>query len=73
MDKPELIKNISFSEAHVLRDLVDYQKVKPFKMLLAVVKKPKDECARLIENGSKDKRTSESGKELYIYWKGLTH
>jgi quercetin dioxygenase-like cupin family protein len=26
MDKPELIKNISFSEAHVLRDLVDYEK-----------------------------------------------
>ena len=26
MDKPELIKNIPFSEAHVLVDLVDYEK-----------------------------------------------
>jgi hypothetical protein len=33
MDKPELIKNIPFSEAHVLVDLVDYEKGR--------VKKPK--------------------------------
>lgn len=26
MDKPALIKNISFSESHVLADLVDYEK-----------------------------------------------
>jgi hypothetical protein len=26
MDRPELIKNVSFSEAHLLRDLVDDQK-----------------------------------------------
>jgi len=76
MDKPELIKNLSFSEAHVLRNLVDHQKVKPFKILLTVVKKPKGKCAqqeRLIEKGSKDKKTSESGKEIYNYLNDLTH
>jgi quercetin dioxygenase-like cupin family protein len=35
MDKPELIKNISFSEPHVLRDLVDYQKGRVVSRTLA--------------------------------------
>ena len=35
MDEPELIKNISFSEAHVLRDLVDYQEGRVVSRTLA--------------------------------------
>ena len=35
MDKPELIKNISFSKAHFLRDLVDYQKGRVVSRTLA--------------------------------------
>ena len=35
MDEPKLIKNISFSEAHVLRDLVDYQEGRVVSRTLA--------------------------------------